>query len=938
MNKIGIIGILVALMFLSMSVNADCIQGWYCQDNDHRALRLFDCSWTFVTYCENGCTGNGECSPAQNSAPTIPVVTLTPSSPDASDDLECEAYSTDPENYSPIEYEYKWYKNNSYVDTVVTTSETITLNSSLTSAGEEWMCKVRADDHTTKSNYGYDTVTVSGGPACTEGWKCRYPGSDIRAYQQSDCSWINEENCSNGCISGQCINNTNHAPTTPNVNITPSSAFDADDLTCNFNSTDEDYDSIEYHVTWERDGSTFRTATTSNNYHSIQDYDTSEGENWECIVRASDEHGAFSGFNEDNVTIGGGSCGFNIDLDPEYSTIRMERNDSRSVSVRIENTSCGYYCVDLYGRDSSSYLDTDVSRDRVCLNAGESTHVALNIDTTDNCSGSHTARIEATKGSSTRTATVTVRVDDGCGGCGSSNNCGSDNYCNSGCDNDCYSGCDDYDTDCGSCNDSDCLDISASRKNVCRGENSTIRVKISNSSYSVRDVELSATSNTYLANFDDDEIEVDSRSYEYVDMDLYVYDDARLGTKSVYVYAETEGDSVREKVYFTVKECEDDDDDERFSITMTSSCQSLDKGEDKNVSFTVKNLTSDDITVDLQTVADLPTEVQGSIELGPRKSKRLEFNVESRESDDTGKHYVKLYGWTSSHRVEKKACISIDKEHKSVVTVQENKLDITQCENNVFVLLIENQGDYTEDYEVEVSNSTGAKITLSDDEFELKKGKSQEVFVNVDVPLEMSEGDYSFDVIVKDGKTVTKKLYFKVVKPDAPVLSIVEFASYPSKIVFYPGEEKIVSLSITNLADYTVSDVGVEWFLPGFLSAESSTVTVKGKETTIIEQGILASDDIAPGTYTGTVKMTVDDKEVSKKVSIVVLDPDAEIGSEEGEEGEEGLFAPFIGLATLGGATGIGLIILLTIVIVMVALKGVIESDTEVSRPVWHRR
>jgi len=902
MNKIGIIGILLALMIVSMSVNADCIQGWFCQDADHRALRLYDCSWTFVTYCQGGCVG-GECVELPNNEPTVPTVELTPSNPDTGDDLICEAHSTDPENYSPIEYEYKWYKNSSYVDTVITTSNTITLDSSYTNAGEEWMCNVRAYDHTTYSNYGYDTVTISGGPACTEGWKCMNPANGIRAYQQSDCSWINEEYCQNGCLNGQCISYTNHAPTTPSVYISPSNAFDADDLTCNFNSTDQDNDSIEYHVAWKRNGSIFRTATTSNNYHEIQDYDTSEGENWECRVRASDEHGAYSGFNEDSVTIGGGSCGFELEIDPDDSFVYMEDNDSLGVQVRLENTSCGDYCFDLRGRDYSNYIDTDVSQDEVCLNEGESTYVNLDIETTDAGNGTYTVRIEAIKDSTTRSASITVKVEDDCPDC-----------------------------------DSDCLEVTSYRKNVCRGENSTLRVKIENNSSQQKDVELSASSNTHLASFDNTEIEVDSHSYKYVDMELYVYDDTSLGTKYVYVYAETDDGSVREKVYFTVKECENADEDERFSITMTTSCQSMDKGEDKNISFTVKNLTNKDITVNLQAVGDLPTEIPGSIDLGPRKSKRLEFNVEARKSDDTGKHYIKLYGWTSSHRVEKKACVNIDKEHKSVVTVQENKLEITRCENNVFVLLIENQGDYREDYEIELSNSTEARITLSDDDFRLDSGKGKEVFVNVDVPLEMSEGDYWFDAIVKNSDTFTKRLYFKVVKPDAPILSIVEFTSYPSKVVLYPSEQKIVSLAVTNLADYSVSDVSIEWFLPGFLSAENSLVSIKGKETTIIEQGLFANESTAPGIYYGTVKMTVDDKEISKKVTIVILDPSTESTPEEEEEWEEGLFAPFVGLVSLGGATGIGLIILLTIVIVMVALKGIIESDTEVSRPVWHRR
>ncbi|MEM0360688.1 MAG: hypothetical protein QXK06_05120 [Candidatus Diapherotrites archaeon] len=905
MKKTNALMVLFLLLAVSMPVFADCMMGWFCKDAFHRAYRDCNCNWLQTEYCPYGCI-NGTCTPKPNSAPTIPEVSITPNPATTNNDLVCRAYSTDPDN-DPIEYEYKWYRNSEYYSTRISSSQTNVLQATHTSPGETWMCKVRAYDQKTYSNYGYYEITISSGQQCTPGWKCK--DCCTRAYQNADCSWSNEEACINGCLNGFCIGSTqNRPPSTPNVYISPSSPVNSDDLVCYAHSTDPDNDSIEYHYTWKRNGSTFRSYSTQNNTTTISNSFTEYGDEWQCTVRAFDGQN-YSDFSFDTVKIGSSSsgCGFSVRLYPEYNSIRMQRNDARNIRVKIENNSCNYYCLNLYGREYSSYIDATASTNYVCLNPGESTWVSLSIQTIDAPSGNYTAKLEAQSGGNKESASISIKVES----------------------------C----TTCGSCTSGSCLYISSTTKALCRGETGTLSILVRNNSSEIKEVELEASSTEFLAYFEESTIEVDARSEKYVPLKTYVYPGTSLGSYYVNVSARTDQEYAQTKAYFTVKDCEEPDT-QSFTLSLSGTCVSLEKGKDKNISFTVKNNTSNNLTVNLQTIADIPTEVQGSVDLNPNETKTLRLNASARLDEATGKHYVKLYAWTAKHREYKTACFDVEKRRKSVFSVKDRNTTIEQCSNAVFSLLIENQGDYNESYSIEISNSTKAKITLSEKSFTLAPGKGREVFINVDAPMDLKEGTYWFDVLVKGSETFSKRIYFSVVKAREKVQAEIEIAAYPSTIIIFPGETKKVSVALANRSSEKISGIKINWSMPQGTSIQNAIVDLEAKEVAAFEFNAWASEEIAPENYYGTLSVEFDGRKISKNITIAVVSPQQPVPAEsEGKSSEatQG-FWPLSALAALGKPLGIGLIILLIIVIVMIALKGFIESDTNHSKPVWHRR
>jgi hypothetical protein len=93
----------------------------------------------------------------QNSAPTQPVVSVSPEQPETDDELSCVilTYSTDADG-DAITYSYAWTNNGS--PTAFTTS-TVPIGS--TAIGETWECRVTATDGTSSSTPGTDSVNVN---------------------------------------------------------------------------------------------------------------------------------------------------------------------------------------------------------------------------------------------------------------------------------------------------------------------------------------------------------------------------------------------------------------------------------------------------------------------------------------------------------------------------------------------------------------------------------------------------------------------------------------------------------------------------------------------------------------------------------------------------------------------------------------------------------
>ena len=311
-----------------------------------------------------------------NSAPSAPVVDVTPDFPVTAGDLMCliTTQSTDPDG-DTVTYTYQWYKDE-VLQGVLTTS---TVDSSYTAKDQVWKCMVTASDGIYTGSGGLDEVTIlntsptapavdvtpnspvtNDDIACDIGTASSDPDGDTVTYSYQwykddvlqgslttstvdsdytakDQVWRCVVTASDGTDSSaggfDSVTVYNSPPTTPVVDITPNMPSTEDNLVCTTiaQSSDPDGDTVDYFYAWYKDDVLQGDLTTK----SVPSSRTAAGETWRCVVTASDGTNNSSG-GLDQVTIAagmGGSVG-NTDV---FSSITTYANRRAQPCIMPEN-------------------------------------------------------------------------------------------------------------------------------------------------------------------------------------------------------------------------------------------------------------------------------------------------------------------------------------------------------------------------------------------------------------------------------------------------------------------------------------------------------------------------------------------------------------------------------------------------------------------------
>ncbi|MFH1240695.1 MAG: thioredoxin domain-containing protein, partial [Candidatus Diapherotrites archaeon] len=373
----------------------------------------------------------------------------------------------------------------------------------------------------------------------------------------------------------------------------------------------------------------------------------------------------------------------NIEFSPSGRTVTMDRYDSDSVSYDVRNTGDQETYVDLSVSDNSSYINSSVNTDRFWLGADSSKSVTVYIETNNANTGTYNVELEAKYINGPKTENITVYVNAD-----------------------------------GPITDSITLD--ATYKTVCRGEYNEVNVEIKNNANYGRDIELSAEPEMFLPYFTDKYIYLSAYDSEDVTLKIWVPDRISTGTKYINIYAKSGSKTYSDTARIYVKDCgipNPINKDKEFTLTLQSSCKRIEKGEKTTYTFTLKNITNDDIRVDLQVVSDLPTELKDHVPVYLDSYERvtLEFEVKSRKTDDTGRHEIIVYAWDDDYNTKESTCVYLEGTNEVDVDLVNNDLKIERGKFEVFTLLVENTGDFEENVDIEVNDYfEGIEVTISD--------------------------------------------------------------------------------------------------------------------------------------------------------------------------------------------------------------------------------
>jgi uncharacterized membrane protein len=577
-----------------------------------------------------------------------------------------------------------------------------------------------------------------------------------------------------------------------------------------------------------------------------------------------------------------------IDIYSDTETVFMGRNDSMGVQLTLENTGDETQCVELSAETDSSYVEAEPSIDSVCLNKNGKTSVTLSIRTIDAPASSYFTATFAVGDTALAFYTITVKTVS-----------------------------------------EPEIELIPYESDICRGEQDYFSVLVRNNSNELKRIRLWADNEMLLPYFEPREIVLDSYDEEYAKVYVHAGRSTLLGDHTISLFAETASEQAKKVATIDVKDCLGEEID--FLVEFSGGCEYAVKGEEESVSYTVRNLSDEELSLRVAVESTLPTDYDSSIQLEGNERKTFRIGVTPRASDEAGRHDLTLIVWDSGRSEEKTKCIYVRESEASEVELLNNNLSIEQCLNEVFTLLVKNTGDTELDYRISVIDDFDTiNVTVSDRHFELDSGEQKEVYIAVTTSEETLLGEYEFDVVVRyNGESITKTLEFEVVGKLPEREQDLEIASHPLQVKVVKGSETSFLVGITNnssndLGPITVQVTGLP---PGAFAPSVKNLSLEAGQSRSVQLYIDAAS-VAEGTYVAVVEARTAEFKASEEIEFIV--------EEEAEEaGEENVF--LAGMISAGSSALLGLAALVIVIALILLIGKGIRGNSGKNKDAWLR-
>jgi len=580
-----------------------------------------------------------------------------------------------------------------------------------------------------------------------------------------------------------------------------------------------------------------------------------------------------------------------IALDPGVRSASVSRNDLIGLQFELHNFGDEEACIDLGTEQNDSYIETSLVDDFVCLNAFESTNVSLSIRTINAPKGNYVVLLEAESSEGNSNASVVLSV----GG-------------------------------------EPEIELVAYPSDICRGEDEYINVLVRNNSDEFKEVELQAENEMLLPYFERSTIDLGPFEEEYVKLRIHASSYSSIGTRYVSMYAITDDETVKKVVAIDVENC-GEEELANFSVRMTTGCITIEKGKYQKVYFNVKNLLSEEQRVYFSVGGELSTKMQSySAWLEANQERQFYFEAFADETDSVKDYEIILNVWNEDYSIEKSVCIRPARIHNPLVEVEKNDLEIEECGSAVFTILLENDGDYLEDFTLSLRNDHGKiKAVLSEKTARVERQGSREVYVSVNVLEGAPEGRYTIAFKARTGtKSFEEDLRFTVAgKGQTVELPELEITGYASSVRMDENSSKSLLVSLKNNGNGEIEGISVELLgLPaGITATRPALVSLQPGQEKTVELEIIASEGKA-GEYDIALRAYNPDVSEERQVRLIV---------EQAKQQGQDFFTGFAGLLAAGGLALLGLAILIIVVFALVLIARAVAPKAK-EKEIWLRR
>ncbi|MFH1545442.1 MAG: hypothetical protein ABIE23_05170 [archaeon] len=588
----------------------------------------------------------------------------------------------------------------------------------------------------------------------------------------------------------------------------------------------------------------------------------------------------------------------NAGIYAEKDSVTIEPDSGINVMLFLENDSSEDTKFELYAKSHSPYIQAELPLDEVFLNSGESTSFNLNIYALEDAPKGFSLIEVRMENGFTDTAFIGVMIAKE----------------------------DDF--------RDNLLEITAFDKKLCRKEEGSINIRIENKADFTQEIELYLNSETMNASLEPDYLELLSNEVKYVQLVVPAYPVLGEGTHSVELMIETTSSIMKKEIEFEIIECSGVE--ELFSLNLEGECIRVSKGSFKEINYSIENLSETEQEINIAITSDLLLDYSKKrIFLDEDEKAELSFTVEADKDTGYGKHLVEVFAFNDSYYEKRTACVYVEQMHEFKARLLNNNLQIERGTTAIFEVEVENTGDYDEDFHISVREKPReVKVIFSEEDFLVRKGESETIYVSVTPSLEAYLGENEIELRLRNSETLTKTLKFKVVEEGTPPEreNAVEFKTFPKKIVLNRGDSIEVFLVIENISGKELKDVEfkAEGLPFGVKMDEVMLSLIEEGELIEVSTNISATEGAVKENTSFTLVVENDLFREEKEIELEVREDNPYYSNSENMsvkttvEKEDSFLAGLIGLGSnsFAGLLGGIIIVLVVLILIVVALSS----------------
>lgn len=389
--------------------------------------------------------------------------------------------------------------------------------------------------------------------------------------------------------------------------------------------------------------------------------------------------------------------------------------------------------------------------------------------------------------------------------------------------------------------------VDLSSTNVCVGRTNTIALDIENDySDGLYNIYLSSPKLVISSEYSNP---VYLRDEKEIDYSVIVSDNATAGEKfDLTLRIENEEIEITKELSLYAEDCPEPNND--FTVSgPASTTQNISKGQSKTLSYYLKNTSNTNRTFYISE-DNVNSEIDVDISnrqftLEPNQSKTINFTFKVSENISSGTYNIKLSFFDGLKSISKTVKLVVNPKYSlEIESLSEPNLNLTIGKPLQIMILLKNNGDISEDLEIDLAPNNDLKATVEDYKININKHSSKYLTIYV------SSGEFtqlrlsSLNVKIRSkSSNISEELDYTINIVKVSETLNIELLSFPTKLSVEPNSSKEFEITLRNKGNkITITKIELANVPQGIDIIADQVITLNPGETKTISVKVNIGD------------------------------------------------------------------------------------------------